>query len=64
MKSKNFKKKLVLNKKTIADLKNGQLGLVKGGILEKTFLTHCAQTGYCFTCGPGCPTYTLDPICY
>ena len=86
MKSKNFNKKLVLNKRTIADLSNGWLGLVKGGMPEpptlligkcphitvtctctvpctETCLTQCIHTGYCVTCGPECPTYTLEPIC-
>jgi hypothetical protein len=76
MKSKNFKKKLVLNKKTIADLSNGKLGLVKGGQIEPPTLliekcphptaitcqTQCIYTGYCATCGPECLTDTLDPI--
>jgi hypothetical protein len=73
MKSKNFKKKLVLNKKSIADLNNGQLGLVKGGMIAPPSLlplctvtcqTQCIYTGYCATCVLGCPTYTLEPICY
>lgn len=84
MKSKNFKKKLVLNKKTIADLNNGQLGLVKGGVIPPSLLTdcfpkcpqptyvetcltclsECFYTGGCATCGPECPTYTFEPICY
>ena len=32
MKTKNFGKRLGLNKKTIADLSDAQLGIVKGGI--------------------------------
>ena len=32
MKTKKFTKKLTLNKNTIADLSNGHLGIIKGGI--------------------------------
>jgi hypothetical protein len=39
MKPKKFQKKLTLNKKTIADLSNGQLGKIKGGAL--TLPTRC-----------------------
>jgi hypothetical protein len=34
MKSKKFEKKLALNKKTIVNLNNGQLGHVKGGCVD------------------------------
>ncbi len=35
MKSKNFTKKVALNKRTIADLSNEQLNQVKGGCASK-----------------------------
>jgi len=41
MKSKNFTKKLTLNKKTIADLSNEQLNQVKGGCASKPGETSC-----------------------
>jgi hypothetical protein len=76
MKTKKFSKKLALNKKTIADLNNGQLGLVKGGIIPESVLctpvcltdtcnTQCGPFTFCdgFTCYPKCPTYTCDGIC-
>jgi hypothetical protein len=71
MKSKNFKKKLVLNKKTIADLNNAQLGLVKGGVIPPT-LSECAEkcpTNLCTeTCLSQCVCtgtycFTCDPKC-
>ncbi|NIM16489.1 MAG: hypothetical protein GTO45_31135 [Candidatus Aminicenantes bacterium] len=74
MKTKTFKKKLVLNKKTIADLNNGQLGKIKGGKTGPTQLISvcvcqvptenqtCPDT--CDTCTcislyGGCPPYCL-----
>jgi hypothetical protein len=56
MKTKKFEKKLALNKKTIADLSNGQLGQVKGGGPKPTVLgVPCpSQTELITTC-PTCP---------
>jgi hypothetical protein len=52
MKTKKFGKRLGLNKKTIANLSDGQMGIVKGGILtlntNETVCT-CIQTRC--TCG-------------
>jgi hypothetical protein len=56
MKTKNFKKRLTLNKKTIANLNNGELAQAKGGGLTpscptcETCLTYCSCT--CETCVP------------
>lgn len=63
MKTKTFKKKLNLNKNTIADLSNGQLGHVKGGCVDTfpscpikpvsedpTCLVTCATCETCVTC--------------
>lgn len=70
MKTKDFKKKLTLNKKTVANLSNGQLGHVKGGCVEGTtscltrrltcdtctcFIT-CETCVTCVTCGGTCQT--------
>ena len=44
MKSKNFKKKLTLNKKTIADLSNRQLEKVYGEADVKLSVLPCAYT--------------------
>jgi hypothetical protein len=56
MKSKTFRKKLTLNKKTIADLNMGKMNKVYGGILESYNQTACTCeiTGGC--CTYGCPT--------
>lgn len=56
MKTKNFKRRLTLNKKTIANLNYGQLVQVKGGAVTptcptcETCLTYCSCT--CETCVP------------
>lgn len=42
MKTKKFGRKLALNKKTIGNLSNVQLGKVRGG--ESGFQTGCCQT--------------------
>ena len=47
MKPKNFKKKLTLNKKTIADLSTGQLEGVKGGFIDTSPFT-CGTESVCF----------------
>ena len=45
MKTKKFEKKLLLNKKTISNLSNGQLSDVKGGVLTlNTYVTVCSCT--------------------
>jgi hypothetical protein len=65
MKSKKFEKKLALNKKTIADLSNGQLKQVKGGCMSAGE-TSC-QTYTCFTDGcclsDWCYTQSIGPHC-
>ena len=62
MKTKRFDKKLVLNKKTIAHLVNGEMKAVEGGVL----ITYtCPDT--CRTCPTDCKTcgaMTGYPICY
>jgi hypothetical protein len=56
MKTKNFEKKLTLNKKTIANLNRGQLAQARGGgettscYTCDTCLTYCSCT--CETCVP------------
>jgi natural product precursor len=47
MKSKKFEKKLTLNKKTIANLKNEEMKKLQGGIWKSMRITAC-------TCG-SCP---------
>jgi hypothetical protein len=59
MKTKKFEKKLVLKKKTIANLNNGQLGQVKGGLLPtRTDCLTCVDcpTDTCETCPATCNT--------
>jgi hypothetical protein len=51
MKTKNFKKRLTLNKKTIVNLDNGQLAQAKGGATATT----------CETCSPTCETCVPVP---
>jgi hypothetical protein len=66
MKTKTFKKKLALNKKTIVNLSNGKLGNVKGGKQEAdtrlcTFLrTECSCPA---TCLNTCPTVAEAAQC-
>ena len=43
MKSKKFEKKLVLNKKTIVNLGNNELGNVKGGDQGSAIWSNCCQ---------------------
>jgi hypothetical protein len=52
MKTKIFDKKLNLNKQTIADLKDGQMNKIKGGVNTKD-RTLCATR-----CISGCETIT------
>jgi len=65
MKPKKFSKRLSLNKKTIADLNNGQLDNVKGGLTQNP----CPGTVDCpfsYTCPSGglrgqcCEPYSED----
>lgn len=65
MKSKEFKKKLELNKKTITDLSNRQMNVIHGGLIICTvecpkYYTHefhtCNCTFYCSKKQAGCPT--------
>ncbi len=66
MKTKTFKKKLTLNKKTIADLTSGKLSHVKGGLLKtdppclvRITEETCPVTG----CGNTCFSEGLEYIC-
>lgn len=52
MKTKNFKKKLVLNKKTIVHLGNDHMGRAKGGEFTDDTCGSCYDPTYCW----GCPT--------
>ena len=56
MKSKNFSKKLRLNKKTITDLNTNELYNAKGGIDEwyHSIATRC----------PTCGIYSCETFCY
>lgn len=58
MKTKKFSAKLLLNKKTIANLINAEMSNLKGG--EKTRIT-CGSCWYTMTCNP-CPCIT-EPDC-
>jgi len=53
MKTKRFDKKLVLNKKTIVHLDNGEMKALEAGI------NHC-KTITTPTCGPIPPTWTCN----
>ena len=55
MKIKKFDKKLMLNKKTIADLENEELNTVKGG--KPTIATPCGGTHLTLCCTPFFPCY-------
>lgn len=55
MKTKKFEKKLLLNKKTISNLSNGQLSDVKGGRpILNTNDTVCSCLTYWWDCKNGC----------
>jgi hypothetical protein len=53
MKSKNFSKKLNLNKNTIVNLKNGEMNAVQGGLPQST--TAVSFTNCCL-CNFSSPT--------
>jgi hypothetical protein len=57
MKPKNFSKKLKLNKKTIASLNTGEMGVAYGGVTPPTL--------YLATCRPNftCPNATVLICC-
>jgi hypothetical protein len=65
MKAKNFSKKLTLNKKTVADLNDVQLGRVRGyglnvanTIYQDTCVVECTEVyTQCGTYAPPCNTY-------
>jgi len=58
MKTKKFSKKLTLNKKTIADLNNGEMKVVRGGINEPPRRV----TETCQTCDNSIPPGTCCTI--
>lgn len=68
MKTKKFEKKLVLNKKTIANLGNNELGnALGGGIPDPTGYTCLVETcptdcGTCYTCPTECNGCSDPPI--
>ena len=62
MKPKNFNKKLNLNKKTIADLNNGEMNNAHGGIPCPVTQT-CGGTGCCPTLATCDPTGGIDCRC-
>ena len=54
MKTKKFNKKLVFNKKTIADLSNFEMGKIQGGfVIISTQLGTCFET-ICTRCETNC----------
>ena len=55
MKSKNFKKKLTLNKKTIADLNILEMKDIYGG-MDKPGISNILRDTGC-----GCPSFTCVP---
>ena len=65
MKPKKFNKRLSLNKKTIADLNNGQLDNVKGGLTQEPCpgtIEPCLLTQRTCTCDT-CPSGGLRYAC-
>ena len=56
MKTKEIKKKLFLNKKTIAHLNNGQLGHAKGGLTISCHTCETCETCNTCTCHKTCDT--------
>ncbi|HLP47853.1 MAG TPA: class I lanthipeptide [Candidatus Kapabacteria bacterium] len=56
MRTKNFSKKLVLNRATVANLTNDQMRALKGGATETSYdvINHCytlCVPGYCSPIG-------------
>jgi hypothetical protein len=60
MKTKKLSKKLVLNKKTIANLCNEELSFLKGGRTTATCPLECQTNGFCTLAG--CIT-VVEPDC-
>jgi hypothetical protein len=58
MKAKNFSKKLKLNKKTVANLNNGEMEAVHGGGGNSAPWTNCPS---CMITRCGCPTTSGPP---
>lgn len=58
MKTKQFEKRLTLNKKTIADLSNEQMNHVKGGCASKPGETSC----HTYRCTQLCSLIIICPI--
>jgi hypothetical protein len=60
MKTKKFVKKLHLNKKTIVDLNNDEMGQLHGGIDKSRRLSECPSDCIISACCPtvNCPTDT------
>lgn len=56
MKTKNFDKKLILNKTTVASLELAEMNDIKGGI-DRSLLTAC------LTCATNYPCYSRDIAC-
>jgi natural product precursor len=68
MSPKQFSRKLILNKKTIANLNNGEMNNVKGGTVPTSGITKCTvylpcnyPTYYPDSCGTFCYTDTRPP---
>jgi hypothetical protein len=61
MKTKKFSKKLMLNKKTIANLGNDELSQVRGGRVTVTCPIEC-QTNEPRCTAAGCITF-VEPYC-
>ena len=57
MKTKKFAKKLTLNKNTIANLSNGQLVKIKGGVADTE---HLCVPSFTLTNCDECPSYTCE----
>ena len=70
MKTKTFNKRLILNKRTVADLNNREMSGVHGGFVSyppecNTNATNCAITRCASQC-PECPPApgSTDPGCF
>ena len=68
MKPRNFERRLSLNKKTISNLNNGQMGNVNGGGPGPTafpceFTVHYTYCGTCPTEPPTCNTCVTCATC-
>jgi hypothetical protein len=71
-KTKNFKKKLTLNKKTVANLEGNEMNVINGGVEQTVTCYQCdtrqsceaTRCYYCFSFRPQTYCFMCDPPNY